>query len=119
MNWYLAKVVYRIICGDGYHKPQFDEQLRLIQASDKLEAYSKAREIGYNEQDSFLNDNQRLIEWKFIDVSELHQVNALIDGAELYSKVTETENGDLYVEIIKKRAAHIRMNIENNILQTF
>ncbi|MEP7129294.1 MAG: DUF4288 domain-containing protein, partial [Chitinophagales bacterium] len=29
MNWYLAKIVFRIICGDGLHQPQFDEQLRL------------------------------------------------------------------------------------------
>jgi len=27
MNWYLAKLVFRIICGDGDHTPQFDEQL--------------------------------------------------------------------------------------------
>ena len=32
MNWYLAKIVYRIICGQGNHTAQFDEQLRLIQA---------------------------------------------------------------------------------------
>ena len=31
MNWYLAKIVYRIICGDGNHTAQFDEQLRLVQ----------------------------------------------------------------------------------------
>ena len=30
MKWYLAKIVYRIICGEGNHTPQFDEQLRLI-----------------------------------------------------------------------------------------
>ena len=34
MKWYLAKVVFRIICGDGEHAAQFDEQLRLIAATD-------------------------------------------------------------------------------------
>ena len=35
MNWFLAKIVYRIVCGKGEHTPQFDEQLRLIGAEDE------------------------------------------------------------------------------------
>ena len=35
MNWYLSKLVFRIVCGDGQHRAQFDEQLRLIAAADK------------------------------------------------------------------------------------
>ncbi|RYY10197.1 MAG: DUF4288 domain-containing protein, partial [Chitinophagaceae bacterium] len=27
MNWYLAKLIFRIVCGQGNHTPQFDEQL--------------------------------------------------------------------------------------------
>ena len=38
MNWYLTKMVFRIICGDGSHKAQFDEQLRLIHANSKEDA---------------------------------------------------------------------------------
>ena len=30
MNWYLSKIIFRIICGEGRHTPQFDEHLRLI-----------------------------------------------------------------------------------------
>ncbi len=41
MNWYLSKIVYRIICGQGNHTPQFDEQLRLIQAESTQEAFEK------------------------------------------------------------------------------
>ena len=36
MKWYLAKIIYRIICGEGIHTPQFDEQLRLIHAEDEM-----------------------------------------------------------------------------------
>jgi hypothetical protein len=46
MNWYLAKIVYRIICGDGDHTAQFDEQLRLIYAANKEDAFYKAQHIG-------------------------------------------------------------------------
>ncbi|HEV3251858.1 MAG TPA: DUF4288 domain-containing protein, partial [Puia sp.] len=45
MNWYLAKIVFRIICGEGQHIPQFDEQLRLIEAGNEVEAFEKATNI--------------------------------------------------------------------------
>ena len=38
MNWYLTKIVYQIICGEGNHTAQFDEQLRLIAADDEQRA---------------------------------------------------------------------------------
>ena len=59
MKWYLAKLVYRIICGEGAHTPQFDEQLRLIYAEDDLHAFQKARTTGHLEEDNFLNNIQK------------------------------------------------------------
>ena len=50
MKWYLAKIVYRIICGDGNHTAQFDEQLRLIEAEDDMHAFQKARITGDQEE---------------------------------------------------------------------
>ena len=44
MSWYLTKIVYRIICGQGNHTAQFDEQLRLIEAGSSQEAFEKATE---------------------------------------------------------------------------
>ena len=46
MKWFLAKLVFRIHCGNGNHTPQFDEQLRLIYAEDELHAFHKARLLG-------------------------------------------------------------------------
>ena len=59
MKWYLAKIVFRIICGDGKHVAQFDEQLRLISAPDEEKAFEKAQDMGRKEQDSFLNLKKR------------------------------------------------------------
>ena len=53
MNWYLAKFVFRIFCGDGQHMAQFDEQLRLIAAGSKEEAFHKAQSMGMKEEDMF------------------------------------------------------------------
>ncbi len=43
MYWFLAKIVYQIVCGEGNHTAQFDEQLRLVQAADENEAFDKAQ----------------------------------------------------------------------------
>ena len=115
MNWYLVKIVYRIVCGEGDHTPQFDEQLRLIYAEDELHAFQKARRLGEREQDDFLNASNKPVHWKFIDVSELHKLDALTDGAEMYSRIREEEDADLYIKITKMRAAHL---LENSLYQS-
>lgn len=107
MNWYLTKVVFRIICGDGDHKPQFDEQLRLIRALNKEEALLKAKQLGKNEEESFFNMKQELVKWEFINVSEVYRLSTLIDGAELYSRIEERDDPDHYISVINKKADHI------------
>jgi len=107
MKWYLAKIVYRILCGDGSHAPQFDEQLRLIKADDDLHAFQKARLIGEREEDNFLNNIQKPVHWQFIDVSEIHELNDLADGAEMYSRIKEEDDADIYVKLVHLRATHL------------
>jgi Domain of unknown function (DUF4288) len=114
MKWYLAKLVYRIICGEGDHTPQFDEQLRLVFAEDDLHAFQKARTTGHLEEDNFLNNLQKPVLWKFIDVSELHPISEFADGAELYSRICEEEEADRYIKITKQRANHI---LENSMIK--
>lgn len=110
MNWYLAKLVYRILCGDGTHTPQFDEQLRLIHAADELHAFQKARRLGEKEEDSFLNAVNKPVHWKFIDVCELHKLDELIDGAEMYSRIHEEDDADIFIKMTNMRAAHLLEN---------
>jgi hypothetical protein len=110
MQWYLAKIVFRIICGNGDHAAQFDEQLRLIAAPDEQEAFGKAIIIGKNEEDSFYNLKQQLVRWQFIDVSELHRLTGLIDGVEVYSRISEADNADAYATFVHRRADAIRRN---------
>ncbi|MBN8789849.1 MAG: DUF4288 domain-containing protein [Terrimonas sp.] len=117
MNWFLAKIVYRIICGDGDHTPQFDEQLRLVTAENEKDALQKAFSIGKQEEDCFYNNAEKLVQWKFINVAELYKIANLIDGAELYSRIEEKENGDLYTELVHKRAAHLQLNSTQQYLQ--
>lgn len=108
MSWYLAKMVFRIICGDGNHTAQFDEQLRLISSRSKEEAFHKAQLLGVKEEEMFFNQHQQLVQWQFISVSELYLLHELIDGAELYSRIEEKEHADSYMHIVHKKADQIR-----------
>ena len=108
MNWYLTKMVFRIICGDGSHTAQFDEQLRLIAADSKEEAFHKAQSLGGREEEVFFNRQQQLVQWQFISVSELYQLDKLADGAELYSRIEEKEHADIYLQMVYKKAELIR-----------
>ena len=107
MNWYLTKIIFRIICGDGLHTPQYDEQLRLIHAFDKEEAFKKADRIGKQEEESFFNQKQQLVCWQYINVSEIYSLKKMMDGAELYSRITEEESAELYEYIIHKKSQNI------------
>lgn len=117
MNWYLAKIVFRIVCGDGQHTAQFDEQLRLIAAHDKQEAFLKAQITGSKEEETFFNQKYQLVKWQFINVSELYKLSDLIDGAEVYSRIEERDNGDSYIRIIHHKARQIEFGTSHELLQ--
>ncbi len=107
MNWYLSKIIYQIICDKGLHTPQFDEQLRLIFAEDDLHAFNKARLLGESEEDDFLNNSNKPVCWKFIDVSEIHKLNTLADGTEMYSVIKEEQDAAFFIQTTKLRARHL------------
>jgi hypothetical protein len=108
MNWYLAKIVYRIVCGAGEHTPQFDEQLRLVEAASLEDAFAKAATIGVDEEDTFCNQKQQLVQWRFVDVAELYHLSGLVDGAEVCSQIREVEDATAYTTFVHQKARNIR-----------
>lgn len=116
MNWYVTKLVYQIICGDGQHTAQFDEQLRLIKAIDEEEAFEKATQIGHDESDVFHNEKRELVQWKFINVAELYRLSEFVDGAEIYSRIRETEDGESFIHFVNQKAASIREKTTHQLL---
>lgn len=118
MNWYLAKLVYRIICGPGNHTAQFDEQLRLICADDDLHAYNKAQLVGQREQDCFDNVRQQPVHWKFINVTELHKLEEVTDGAEVYSRIYEDTDGDKYQHTLQVKSRYLSERCTEQFIQT-
>ncbi len=108
MKWYLAKMVYRIVCGDGAHLAQFDEQLRLIYANSEHEAFIKGLSIGKKEEETFYNQKQQLVTWRFINVSEIHSLSPLTDGAEVYSRINEVDDANAYCSFVHTKANELR-----------
>lgn len=107
MSWYLAKIVFRIHCGEGNHIPQYDEQLRLIAADNQADAFFKAQSLGKAGEETFFNNKQQLVQWRFVNVCELYRLQPMIHGAELYSRITEEENEAAYEYIVNKKAENI------------
>lgn len=107
MNWYIVKIVFKISTEGNAHKDQFDEHLRLIAADSQEEAVLKARVLGLQEEDYFLNDKQQTVIWEFVNVSDVQVLQELKDGAELYSQIHEREQGAEYVHYVHLRAASL------------
>ena len=110
MNWYIAKIVFRIISGEGNHAPQFDEQLRLINAEDEKHAFEKASLIGIQNQERFVNSQNQPVKWQFINVAELNQLNDLSDGTEIYYNIEEPADAELYIKWANHKASLIGLN---------
>ena len=104
MNWYLTKMVFQIISGEGDHHPQFDEQLRLISADSEAEAFDKAFCLGKSETDTFINKKNQPVKWLFINVSDVYRINELSDGVELYSRIEEKDHAGSYIQAVNRRA---------------
>lgn len=109
MNWYIAKIVFGITAENKDTK-QFDEQLRLIEATTQEEAFLKSRMIGLSEEDSFVNDRNKMVKWEFINVAELIPIKKLEDGVEVYSRIHEMEEAKSYVNFIHQKAMALRLN---------
>jgi hypothetical protein len=104
MNWYLAKLIFKVKSGEGTHTPQFDEQWRLIRADEVTWAYEKATVLGRLEESHFMNDRAETVEWKFIDVAEIHRISSIEDGGELFSATHEPVDADHYIEEVKLKS---------------
>lgn len=111
MNSYLVKIVYQIVCGNGRHTPQFDEQLRFVVAATLAEALHKGQAIGIREEDTFYNNRQQLVQWKFIAVTELYAIKDLADGAEVFSQIREADDAASFRNFAHHKASRLQSRL--------
>lgn len=105
MNWYLVKMVFQIICGNGKHTAQFEEQLRLIHAADTIAAVNKATLLGKQEEQAFFNHAQQTVCWKLIAVTDIYPFTTELDGAEIFSRISEEEQPASFIHTMQLRSA--------------
>jgi hypothetical protein len=111
MNWYLAKIVFKIASAKAAAVAQFDEQLTLIEAASEEEAILKSRIHGIREEAASLADGSQLSKWEFVNVAELLLIPRFQHGAELYSQVHETSEGLSYINYVHNKAAALQMKL--------
>ena len=104
MKWFLSKLVFQVICGEGNHTAQFEEQFRLLHAEDALHAFHKARLLGEGDQLQYAKPSAAKVKWKFIDVTELFPLRPGIDGAAVYSVIKEEAEAALYIRTVQRSA---------------
>ncbi|NJM25559.1 MAG: DUF4288 domain-containing protein [Bacteroidia bacterium] len=71
LKWYVAKIVYQVLVGNGTHTAQFDEQYRLIRADEVSWAWEKAQVLGRLGESTFDNNAGEKVQWKYINVSDV------------------------------------------------
>lgn len=107
MNWYVAKLVFRITTAQTQTVGQFDEHIRLIRADSFEGAFRKARLIGIREEDSLQDRPQ----WEFVNISELFPLEELKDGVEVYSRIQDIPQAQSYINLIHLKAAELELAI--------
>ncbi|MBK0383325.1 DUF4288 domain-containing protein [Pedobacter sp. SD-b] len=107
MNWFVAKMVFQIEgCENSY--PQFDEQLRLIDAVNEDLALEMAHQLGYLYQDEVKSNNQETVKWKFIAVTEIQYLGNLEQGKEIHYRIVEPDNADIYLDLVYHKTQSIK-----------
>jgi hypothetical protein len=108
MNNYLAKLIFNINIDNGNHVSQFDEQVRLVQSHSLEDAFLKARTIGKQEEETFVNSDSKPVNWKFIDVVDLYPLNAIKDGEQVYSTTHESDDANAFINYIRQKSMLIQ-----------
>jgi hypothetical protein len=107
MNWFVAKVIFQIEGGESSY-PQFDEQLRLIDAINEELALEMAHQLAYIYQDEVKSDKQQTVKWKFIAVTELEHLGNLEHGKELHYHIVEPDHIESYLALSHEKANGLR-----------
>lgn len=118
MKTYLARLVFQVDWEPQQTTTAFEEQIRLIIAEDKLDAYTQANASGHTEEGEFPFYRGGSVNWKFlgltsldeigqihsgmlIDSSQRNQVNSVEDGKFLQAQI-QRFNNQLEVETMQK-----------------
>jgi hypothetical protein len=108
MKKYLAKLMFNVKIDNGSDASQFDEQIRIIESHSLEDAFHKARSLGKKEEETFLDSENKLVSWQFIDVAEVYPLENLKDGEQLYSNTHKTNDTFSFIRYIRQKSMEIQ-----------
>lgn len=108
---FVAKLMFGLEAKSNSWKGKFESQLRLIKATNKEDAYLKARAIGIRAESKGLATKGKISRWRFLDVVDLFLVS---DGAEILSESTQTDNCVEYIHRAHQQGMAIRLDAIKN-----
>src|SRR3954464_15236501 len=108
MKQFLVKLVFKIEFHGGKSAPQFDEQMRLVEARSAEDAFHRARALGAKEQETFAHRSGEIISWKFIDVSEVYALESVRDGQQICSTTHITDDETGFVHYVRRKSMEIQ-----------
>jgi hypothetical protein len=109
MQKYLTKMMFNINVDNGTDSSQFDEQVRIVESHTLEEAFQKARNIGKKEQETFLNSENQLVSWQFIDVYDVYPLESIKDGEQVYSNTHKIHDNQSYIKYIRQKSMEIQV----------
>lgn len=111
MKWFVAKLIFEIKTDGRY--PQFDEQLRIIEAINEELALEMAYQIGIMQKEAIVDIKDNLVTWKFIAVTEIQGIDDVKHGTEIHYKIAEPEQADQYLALVAEKAAQLKKRQTN------
>jgi Domain of unknown function (DUF4288) len=108
MKRYLVKLMFNINIDNGSHASQFDEQIRIVEAYSMESAFQKARTIGKKEEEIFINNESKMVNWQFIDVVDVYELESIKDGEQVYSTTHENTERHSFINYIRQKAMVIQ-----------
>lgn len=108
MNRYLAKLMFSVHVEGDTGIGEFDEQIRIVESLNMEGAFYKARAVGKKEEGNIPDNENKKIEWRFIDVLELYAIEEVKDGEQLYSSTHKTDDSGSYINYIRQKSMEIQ-----------
>jgi len=108
MEKYLTKLIFNVNIDNGKDASQFDEQIRIIESHSLEDAFRKARVIGKKEEETFMDSQNKLVAWQFIDVSEVYPLDEVKDGGQVYSNTHKINDTGSFIKYIRQKSMEIQ-----------
>lgn len=108
MEKYIAKLMFNINIDNGNDASQFDEQIRIVESQSLEDAFYKARIIGRKEEETFLDRDNKLVSWQFIDVADVYPLKEMKDGEQIYSNTHKIQDAGSFIRYIRQKSMEIQ-----------